>query len=178
LSLLGERLLAVHDALDAAGYLHAFGGAIALAYCTGEPRGTRDLDVNVFTDPASAREVLRALPEGVEVHRKHIEAAEVDGQVRVWWGDTPVDLFLDLNDFHAEVAARRVIVPFEGREIPVLQCTDLAVFKALFDRTKDWADIEAMAAAGTLDIPRLQASLKRFSGADAPGIARLHRLAG
>src|SRR5262249_41808856 len=45
LSVLAERLIAIHDSLDAAGVPHAFGGAIALAYCTEEPRGTRDLDV-------------------------------------------------------------------------------------------------------------------------------------
>ena len=48
MSALGERLLAVHDALDGAGMPHAIGGAIALGYCVVEPRGTRDLDVNVF----------------------------------------------------------------------------------------------------------------------------------
>jgi hypothetical protein len=47
-SVLAQRLLAVHAALDDAGLPHAFGGAIALAYCTLEPRGTRDIDVNVF----------------------------------------------------------------------------------------------------------------------------------
>lgn len=167
----------MHDALDRADYGHAFGGAIALAYCTGEPRATRDLDVNVFAQPADAKEVLRALPPEVAVHREDIKAAEADGQVRVWWADTPIDVFLDLTDFHAEIAARRITVPFEGREIPVLQCTDLAVFKALFDRTKDWADIEEMAAAGTLDVPRVQACLETFSGSDAPGIARLQKLA-
>lgn len=59
MSLLAQRLLAVHDALDAAELPHAFGGAIALAYCTEEPRGTRDLDVNVFVDPTRARRSLR-----------------------------------------------------------------------------------------------------------------------
>jgi len=167
----------VHDALDAAGHLHAFGGAIALAYCTGEPRGTRDLDVNVFAKPHSARDVLRALPPDVEVDERDIGAAEAEGQVRVWWGDTPIDVFLDLDDFHTQIAARREVVPFEGREIPVLQCTDLAVFKALFDRTRDWADIEDMAAAGTLDIPRVQAWLEELTGVNAPGIARLQKLA-
>ena len=34
-----------------------------------------------------------------------------------------------------------------GRRIPVLGCTALAVFKAMFDRTKDWGDIEAMLEA-------------------------------
>ncbi len=122
--------------------------------------------------------MLRALPVDVEVDDADVEAAEGEGQVRVWWQDTPIDVFLDLTDLHAEVAARREIVPFEGREIPVLQCTDLAVFKALFGRTKDWADIEEMVAVGTLEIPRVQASLERFSGADATGLARLRKLAG
>jgi len=71
----------------------------------------------------------------------------------VWWDDTPIDVFLDLHPFHAEIAAHTRIVPFEGREIPVLRCTDLAVFKALLDRTRDWADIEEMITAGTLDVP-------------------------
>jgi hypothetical protein len=123
-----------------------------------------------------AREVLRALPPDVEVDERDIEAAEAEGQVRVWFKDTPIDLFLDLHDFHTELAGRRAVVPFEAREIPVLQCTDLAVFKVLFDRTRDWADIEDMLAAGTLDIPRVQASVERFSGVDAPGIARLQKL--
>lgn len=48
MSVLAERLLAVHDALADARLPHAIGGAIALGYCTEEPRGTRDLDVNVF----------------------------------------------------------------------------------------------------------------------------------
>jgi len=168
----------VHEALDAAKLPHAFGGAIALAYCTGEPRGTRDLDVNVFATPASARDVLRALPPDVEADDRAIQAAEAEGQVRVWWKDTPIDVFLDVHEFHAQIAAHTVIVPFEGHQIPVLCCTDLAVFKALFDRTRDWADIEDMAAAGTLDIPRVRAWLERFSGADAPAIARLQKLTG
>ncbi len=177
MSLLGERLLAVHDALDRAGHRHAFGGAIALAYCTGEPRGTRDLDVNVFAASASAREVLGALPDGVTVSDQDVVAAQKEGQARVWWRDTPIDVFLDLHPFHAQIAARVGLVPFEGREIPVLDCTDLAVFKALFDRTKDWADIEEMAVAGTLDVPRVQEWLERLGGREAPGIPRLNELA-
>ena len=49
---LGERLVTLHQALDAAGVPHAFGGAIALAYCTEDPRGTNDIDCNVCV-PAS-----------------------------------------------------------------------------------------------------------------------------
>jgi hypothetical protein len=63
MSALGERLLAVHEALDQAELPHAFGGAIALGYCVVEPRGTRDLDVNVFL-PQERFPEQRALSRG------------------------------------------------------------------------------------------------------------------
>lgn len=178
MSLLAQRLLDVHDALTRAKLPHAFGGAIALAYCTREPRGTRDLDVNVFVDPTRAGEVLASLPGGVAVTDADIQAAAREGQVRVWWEDTPVDLFLNLHRFHDEVAAGVRLVPFEDRTIPVLGCTALAVFKALFDRTKDWADIEEMTAAGALDLARAEAWLEQLVGADSPVVRRLTSLAG
>jgi hypothetical protein len=175
-SLLGERLLAVHDSLTDATLPHAFGGAIALAYCTQEPRGTRDLDVNVFVDPVRAGEALSALPESVAVSDADVATAARDGQVRVWWEDTPVDVFLDIHQFHAEVAEDVRSVPFEGRTIPVLDCTALAVFKALFDRTKDWADIEGIAAAGALEGPRAIAWLERILGPGSAAVGRMKSL--
>jgi hypothetical protein len=178
MSLLGKRLLDIHEALSRAALPHAFGGAIALAYCTEEPRGTRDLDVNVFVDPARAGEVIAALPETVTVAEADIGTLEGEGQVRVWWEDTPIDLFLDIHSFHEEVAQGVRLVPFEGRTIPVLDCTALAVFKTLFDRTKDWADIEEMAAAGAVDATRAVAWVERLVGADSPALRRLESLAG
>jgi hypothetical protein len=178
MSLLGQRLLDVHDALSKAQLPHAFGGAIALAYCTEEPRGTRDLDVNVFVDPSSAKDVFAALPDAVIVTEANIAAAEREGQVRVWWEDTPIDIFLDVHHFHKEVAEGVRRVAFEGREIPVLDCTGLAVFKALLDRTKDWADIEEMVAADALNVPHAVAWVERLLGAESPIARRLKSLAG
>jgi hypothetical protein len=148
---LGELLFAVHDSLEQAGIPHAVGGAIALAYCTLDPRGTRDLDFNVFVGPERAREVFAALPDGVEVSGERLERLERDGQVRLRSGATPVDLFLSVLPFHDDVAEHVRQVPFEGRMIPVLSCTALVVFKAMFDRTRDWADIEAMVEARSFD---------------------------
>jgi hypothetical protein len=173
LSVLAERLLAVHDALSGARLPHAFGGAIALAYCTEEPRGTRDLDVNVFAEPARAAEILAALPEAVAVSAADIQAAERDGQVRVWWEDTPIDVFLDVHRFHREAAEGVREVPFSGRTIPVLGCTALVLFKVLFDRTKDWADIEAIAEADSADIPRAAELAASILGPDDPTVRRL-----
>jgi hypothetical protein len=178
MSVLAERLLAVHDALVIAELPHAFGGAIALAYCTEEPRGTRDLDVNVFADPSGAGAVLGALPDAVTVSAIDVEAAERDGQVRVWWEDTPIDVFLDIHQFHERVAATVREVPFSGRTIPVLGCTALVVFKALFDRTKDWADIEAVVEAGAANIPEAGALVASILGDDDQAVRRLAALTG
>jgi hypothetical protein len=176
MSALGEQLLAIHHALAAKRLPHAFGGAIALAYCTEQPRGTRDIDVNVFVPPERARAALGALPDGVHVDADDIARAKRDGQVRVRWGDTPVDVFLDVHDFHREVAATVRSVPFEGEEIPVLGCTALVVFKAMFSRTKDWADIEAVAEAGAADLIEARITLERLLGRDDPAVERLAQL--
>ena len=49
----------------AADFVWRAGGAIALAYCTLDPRGTRDLDFNVFVGAERAREVFAALPDKI-----------------------------------------------------------------------------------------------------------------
>jgi len=65
------------------------------------------------------------------------------------------------------------MVPFEGEEIPVLGPVELAVFKAMFDRTRDWADIEAMLAAGNLDVDAVRERLVGVLGAGDERLARL-----
>lgn len=170
---LAKRLVALHRALTRRRLPHAFGGAIALAYWTLEPRGTRDIDVNVFVPSSDAERVLRALPEGVDKPEGTAETLARDGQIRLWWDDTPVDLFLDYVPIHEEAARNRRTVPFEGTRIPVLGPTELAVFKVMFDRTRDWADVEAMAAAGTLDADAVRASLGKLVDEDDERFARL-----
>ena len=49
-----DAIVALHDNLDAAGIPHAFGGAFALLWCTGEPRTTVDIDLNIFVAPDRA----------------------------------------------------------------------------------------------------------------------------
>lgn len=176
MSVLARRLLALHRALGRASLPHAFGGAIALAYCTREPRGTRDLDVNVFVGRDRADEVLDAMPRGVLVRPADRAAARRDGQVRVMWESTPIDLFLDTHEFHREAAAGVLDVPFEGATIPVLGCEALVVFKVMFDRTRDWADIEAMIEAGAVDGRRALDRLRALLGPSDPAVARLGTL--
>lgn len=170
---LPEKLLAIHASLDAASLPHAFGGAIALAYWTLDPRGTSDLDVNVFVPAADAGCALDALPGEIGHETADVAAIGRDGQTRLWWGETPVDVFFDYVPLHARAAAHRRNVPFEGTEIPVLGPTELAIFKAMFDRTRDWADIEAMLAAETLDAAAVREGLVELVG---PADERLRKL--
>lgn len=74
---------------------------------------------------------------------------------------------------HGQAARTRRTVPFEGEAISVLGPVELAVFKAMFDRTRDWADIEAMAAAGNLDVDAVRDELERRVGGVDERLARL-----
>jgi hypothetical protein len=116
------------------------------------------------------------MPREVMATAANRAALARDGQVRLWWDETPVDLFMNTTEFHEEVAARARRESFAGRNLPFLSCTDLAVFKAFFNRTRDWADLEEMADAGTLDVDRVVGILVRYLGAPDERIERAARL--
>jgi hypothetical protein len=176
MSRLADRLLAVHDALTADGFPHAIGGAIALGYCTLEARATQDVDVNVFVSPSRTREVFAALPEQVALSGRDLEVAERDGQVRLWWDETPIDLFFNVLPFHEEAERSIRQVPFGDRTIPVLGCTALAVFKAMFDRPRDWVDIEAMVEARAIDVEEAAGWIEDMAGPESSEARKLASL--
>lgn len=169
------KIEAIAASLTAAGVPHAFGGALALAYATEEPRGTRDVDVNVFVPPADAEATLRALPADVTWTVDDVATAQRDEQVRLWWDDTPIDVFFAAHDFHLAAGRRATTVDFVGHPIRVLAARDLATFKVLFDRPKDWVDIENMLASGTLDLDVVIAAVAELLG-DDDRIERLRAL--
>ncbi len=170
-----DRIVAVCDALEQAGIPWALGGALALAFATNEPRGTRDIDVNVFVGADHAARVFASLPAGVAFNEADATEAGAHDQVRLWWDTTPIDIFFAADPFHHEVATRCRNVQFDGRHINVLCAEDLAVFKALFDRTKDWADIEAMVESNAIDLDLAAERLAQLLG-DDPRVGRLRNL--
>ncbi|MFM7064421.1 MAG: hypothetical protein ACKO04_13150, partial [Actinomycetes bacterium] len=90
---------------------HAFGGALALAYYA-EPRTTQDIDLNVFVPESQSADVLSVLaPLGVETDGAE-QVARSDGQVRVHWGRTPVDLFFAYDRFHDAARSSARVMPF------------------------------------------------------------------
>jgi hypothetical protein len=170
---LPERLVALHRALDAGYVPHAFGGAIALAYCTLNPRGTNDIDCNLFVPASDPGGALAALPEGITRPQRLRTTIARDGQVRLWWEDTPVDLFFDYAAVHSQAAANSRTAPFEGVEIPVLGPVELVTFKVMSDHAQDWADVEAVYEAGTADPEAVRATLGGLLEPDDPGFERL-----
>ena len=110
---LPEKIVAIHRALQAAKLPHAFGGALALAWCTQRARGTIDVDVNVFVGVERSAQVFRALPEQWRA-RCRSAFLQRDGQVRVWWDKTPLDIFLNTTPYHDDVALRMRWETFRG----------------------------------------------------------------
>jgi hypothetical protein len=159
------KVVRLHRALENAALPHAFGGALALAFCTTDPRGTKDIDLNIFVGVERIAEVEASLPRGVTTTDEDRLRLVRDGQSRLWWGDTPVDVFLTNHPFHDRVAANRRFVAFAGvEELPVLACVDLAVFKAFFARPKDEIDVAAMVLAESVDLDRLRRTVDGLLG--------------
>jgi hypothetical protein len=172
---LPEKIVAIHQQLARIKTPHAFGGALAFAYYA-EPRATIDIDLNLFVSPSTYPSIEHELaPLGVGDGIQP-EIVERDGQCRLHWGGTPIDLFFAYDELHD--AMRRAIrnEPFGQTRIPVLAPEHLLVCKAIFNRPKDWLDIEQMLiCVEDLDTGEARAWLDRIVGADDPRRKRFDR---
>lgn len=170
---LAQRVLAIEGALS--DVPHAFGGALALAYYA-EPRATIDIDLNVFVPAERFLEVAGPLVQlGVAVDDPSIAAlVRRDGQVRVMWDATPIDLFFSYDAFHDAAGAARHLVPFGDGTIPILAADHLIVCKAVFNRPKDWVDVDSMLAAETnIDAAEVLRWVARITGDEDPRYNRI-----
>lgn len=160
---LAEKIERVHRGLQRARIPHAFGGALALAYYA-TPRATVDLDVNVFVGTeryGSVSSVLRR----VGVNKIPDETDTKDGQVRMWWDSTPIDLFFSYDEVHNAMRSAVRTVPFGDKTIPILAPEHLLVAKVVFDRNRDWIDIEqVLIAVDDLDIKEIRRWLIHLVG--------------
>jgi hypothetical protein len=146
--LLDEKIVAIEKALQAEAIPHAFGGAQALAYY-GTVRATADIDLNLFLRIERAAPALAALARlGVRTEEPHVPSSiERDGQVRVFWERTPIDLFFSYDPLHDSAMQRRRTVAFGPDTIHVLAAEDLVIFKVIFNRAKDWRDLAELVFA-------------------------------
>jgi hypothetical protein len=144
------KIMSLHEMLRSAGVTHQFGGAIALAWYR-NPRATTDIDVNVTLPPEAAEPILQMLALlGVGVTPEDRARIAVDGQARLDWQGSYLDVFFATIGLHFEMAAHARVVRFGSVDLPILAPEDLIICKAVFDRPKDWLDIEEMLRWGTV----------------------------
>ncbi len=175
---LPDEIVVIHQVLSAAAIPHAFGGAIALAYW-GTPRYTHDVDINIALTAAEYAPVLDALARAFPLSNREKAEREVrtTAQTRLRWGTLPVDLFFANTPFHEAMATRIREVDYTGTTIPVLSAEDLIICKALFNRPKDWFDIENIVKVQAyLDVGHLHYWLQDFAEPEEERLLRLDRL--
>ena len=145
-----ELIVSVHEHLDQGGIAHAFGGALALGYVA-EPRGTVDIDVNVFVPTARLDEVTAALAPAGFRPPHDVAAGPPAAGIRFTHASEPfpLDVFPSLDERYTDVEHRVVHQPFgRGDDVlPFLSAEDLCVFKLASNRPRDWVDLAAIARA-------------------------------
>lgn len=169
-------MIELSAALEHGSIPHAFGGAIAMNYHR-EPRATLDIDINIFLTEGNegvGLQVLSSIYAVTDPAGLQDEVART-GQARTLWDGTYVDLFFANTDFHLSMSQRVQRQPFADATIAVLSIEDLLVCKAIFDRPKDWVDIEAVMRTkrSDLDDGYVNEWLGQFVSADDPRWARL-----
>jgi hypothetical protein len=171
---LASRIVALHEMLDALGVPHQYGGAVALAWYR-NPRATTDIDVNLTVGIGAAEPVLGALGTlGVRVTPADRALIDRDGQARLDWDGSYLDVFFATLEFHHRMAELARRVRFGPVEIPILAPEHLIVCKAVFDRPKDWLDIEEMVRWGTpIDRDEVLGWVEAFLGPGGEAVARL-----
>ncbi len=168
------KIISLHEMLSSAGVPHQFGGAIALTWYR-NPRATTDIDINLTVPPEAAEPILEMLGRlGVAVSPEAREAIALDGQARLDWDGSYLDVFFATMDLHLEMAERARSVRFGPVDIPILAPEHLIVCKAIFDRPKDWLDIEEMLRWGTeVDTARTLHWVRDILGPQADQYGRL-----
>jgi hypothetical protein len=179
---LALRLL---DAYATAGIEAALGGGLAFNLWA-IPRVTKDIDLNVFVSPddyAKALAVLesagaRADQAGAEwdaVTRSEFLRRAAEGDVAVAWiQDVRIDVFVPSIPFYAEAQATLREVEFaDGISRRVLSPEALAVFKLLFFRGKDLADLRRLVGVqgAALDAAWVRAQIVGMLGPEDDRVA-------
>lgn len=157
---LPETVIATHDALAANRIPHAFGGVLAVAYY-GVPELTKRIELKVFLpsqNGAIVNEALKSL--GIEVET-----------------DESIFVSLSNDEFNDEMQRGARQVPFAETRIPILGPEHLMVCKAMFDRAKDWLDIEQiLVATSPIEVEEIESLLVGIVGEADPRVGKLREI--
>ncbi|MFN0051112.1 MAG: hypothetical protein ACKV0T_02915 [Planctomycetales bacterium] len=166
-------------ALDAHHQEYAFGGAIALGYWAA-PRGTVDVDVTLFISPDKPSACVWLLQDlGCQLTPAETTASiREHGFCRVEYGGVRVDVFLPTIEFYDVARSRRRVVTLGEQPIQVWDAESLVVFKLMFFRRKDLADIEQILRTRreSLDCQWIEGHLVQLFGRHDPRVMQWQEL--
>lgn len=138
------------------GWRFCFIGGVAVQRW-GEPRGTQDVDVTVFTGFGSEEAYVDPLLTAFAARRPDARTFALEYRVVLVRasGGVPVGVALGAMPFEERALARATdfaVTP--GVHLTVCSAEDLIVFKAFAGRDRDWLDIESIALRqrGCLDV--------------------------
>ncbi len=146
-----KKIIWLVEAFNKANVPYAIGGALALGYYAPEPRATQDIDINIFIPSGDAEKIFKILRNHISVSSAQLAKLSREDQVRLFWDHVPVDLFFLSVLLHELMGTRVVPVRFASAKMQILSVTDLVICKAIFARSKDWVDIEAVLSHPDLD---------------------------
>ena len=90
------------------------------------------------------------------------------------WDETPIDLFFAYDAFHDAAAVARRGVPFAESTIAILAPEHLVVCKVVYNRPKDWLDIDTMIDADEMiDVAEVLRWVGRIAGDTDPRYQRI-----
>jgi hypothetical protein len=166
-------------ALHARHQEYAVGGAIALGYWAA-PRGTVDVDLTLFLPPDKPSACVWLLQDlGCKLTAAQaLDSLQQHGFCRVEYGGVRVDVFLPTIPFYAAARDRRRTVNLSEQPIQVWDAESLVVFKLMFFRRKDIADIEQILRTQreSLDCAWIESQLQQLFGGHDPRVSQWNEL--
>jgi hypothetical protein len=174
-----EAAQRIAEVLERSGVSYAIGGALALAVA-GVPRGTADVDVNVFVEEADVPRIVSLLASlGVDVAEDvAVARGRRDGMFVGRWDGMRIDVFLPSIPFSREAERTRTrVTDATGWSGWFLSAESIAVFKLLFFRGKDVVDLERLVAARPdLDCASVRRAIVEMMGEDDERVRRWDEL--
>ena len=139
-----------------------------------------DVDLTLFVAPEKPSECLRLLQEvGCQLETSPaLFSLQEHGYCQASFRTLRVDVFLPTLPFYETARKRRREVTLGGQPIIIWDAESLAVFKMIFFRRKDVADVEQILRAGAtgFDRPWVREQLVAIYGPRDPRIAQWDEL--
>jgi hypothetical protein len=165
--------------LESLGQEYALGGALALGFW-GEPRGTLDVDLTLFMPRDQPNQCVFFLQDlGCAVNiAEATQLLREYGMCRVQFEGVRVDVFLPGIPFYEIARQRRQRVPLGDLDVWVWDAGSLIVFKMMFFRRKDLADVGRIlqAQGAKLDRSWIRRQILEMYGARDPRVTQWDEL--